>query len=183
MSPRSYAIVIGRVHRELPVVRVAPGLALAILDILGDTELVEEAARLLAERLNGSNFEILATPETKSIPLAHALSRLLGRPYVVFRKSARLYMGETLSVTTRSITAQREQTLYLAERDRGRMTGRSVLLVDDVVSTGSTLEAMDALVGRAGGRVSGSCAIAVEGEAGFGSKVVHLVELPLFGGA
>ncbi len=180
MLPTHHLLTVGRVERELPVVEIAPGLALAVLDILGDTELVEEAARALAARLESLPFTVVATPETKSIPLAHALSRLLARPYVVFRKQARLYMGETLSVTTRSITAQKEQTLHLSARDRLRLAGASVLLVDDVVSTGSTLEAMRALVARAGGEVIGVAAIATEGDPEAHPGVVCLAHLPLY---
>lgn len=180
MRPSHHVLTVGRVRRELPVVEVTPGLAIAVLDILGDTALVEEAAGLLAERLAGRPFSVLATPETKSIPLAHALSRLLDRPYVVFRKQARLYMGETLSVTTRSITAQKEQTLHLGARDRARVAGAEILLVDDVVSTGSTLEAMRELVTRAGGRVAGVAAIATEGDPAAWPEVVRLTHLPLY---
>ncbi len=180
MPPDRHPLVVGRLRRELPLVPISAGTAIAVLDILGDTELVEEAARLLHERLGGLSFAVFATPETKSIPLAHALSRLSGRPYVVFRKSARLYMGETLSVTTRSITAQKEQTLYLDARGRETIAGREVLLVDDVVSTGSTLEAMRALVARAGGRVAGVAALATEGDGDPPAGVVALAHLPLF---
>ncbi len=182
MTPARHLLLVGRLRRELPVVPVAPGTAIAVLNILGDTELVEEAARLLAERVGALPFTVLATAEAKSIPLAHALSRLSGRPYVVFRKSARLYMGESLSVTTCSITAQKEQTLYLDGRDRETIGGRDVLLVDDVVSTGSTLEAMRALVARAGGRVVGVAAVCTEGEAGRWPEVIALAHLPVYRG-
>jgi adenine phosphoribosyltransferase len=179
VTPAHHTLVIGALTRELPVVRVAPGQAIAVLNILGDTELVEEAARLLHERVVTRGFDVIATPEAKSIPLAHALARLAKCPYVVFRKSHKLYMGEALSVTTRSITAQKEQTLYLDARDRATMAGRSVLLVDDVVSTGSTLEAMERLVALAGGRVVGVAAVCTEGEAGR-EPVIALAHLPLF---
>jgi len=180
VTPERHLLVVGRLRRELPVVRIAPGLAIAVLNILGDTELVEESARLLAERVVDLPFAVLATAEAKSIPLAHALARLNGKPYVVFRKSARLYMEAPLAATTRSITAQKEQTLYLDGRDREKIAGRNVLLVDDVVSTGSTLEAMRALVERAGGRVAGVAAVATEGDGAPPPEVVALARLPLF---
>ena len=150
----TYPVEIAGVKRALPLFEVAPGLRIAVLNILGDTELVQACARALADRLRERSFDILVTAEAKSIPLAHALSVALAKRYVVLRKIYKLYMGETVQAETISITTGKPQTLYLDEKDRQLIRGQAVALVDDVVSTGSTLKGMREVMERAGARVS-----------------------------
>ncbi len=114
----TYPVDIAGVHRELQLFEIKPGLRIAILNILGDTELVTACARALAEKLKDLAYDVVVTAETKSIPLAHALSVETGKPYVILRKTYKPYMGDALSAETLSITTGQPQTLYLDEKDR-----------------------------------------------------------------
>lgn len=179
-SSSHYAITIAGIERRLPLFEVHPGLRIAVLNILGDTALVEAAAESLAERLAHCDYDTLVTPEAKSIPLTHALSVATGKPYVVLRKSYKSYMGEALSAVTHSITTGSEQTLYLDAKDRAHVIDHSVVLVDDVISTGSTLDGMRQLMEKAGARIVSEAAILTEGERDTWNGVVALGHLPLF---
>lgn len=176
----SYAVEIGGVRRELPLFEVAPGLRIAVLNILGDTELVEAAAGALSGALSERRPDVLVTAETKSIPLAYELSRKLSLPYVVLRKLYRSYMGDAVEVETNSITTGAIQTLYLDEKDRDAISGRRVAIVDDVISTGSTLEGMRDVVRRAGGEIVAEAAVCTEGDEDAWPDVLALAHLPLF---
>jgi len=177
----SYAVDIAGVRRELPLFEVAPGVRIAVLNILGDTELVEACAQALAQRLSSVGFDLIVTPEAKSIPLAHALARVTGRSYVVLRKIRKVYMGETIQTETVSITTGAPQTLYLDEKDRGLVAGKRVVLVDDVVSTGSTLEGMRSLMAKAGATVAVEAAVFTEGDPDRWKSIIALGHLPVFG--
>src|SRR3990172_569697 len=160
----TYPVEVAGLRRGLPLFEVAPGVRIAVLNILGDTELVEACARALADRLARVEFDLIVTPEAKSIPLAHALARVIGRGYVVLRKVRKVYMGETVEVETVSITTGVPQTLYLDEKDREKVSGRRVVLLDDVVSTGSTLVGMRTLMAKAGGIIAAEAAVFTEGD-------------------
>jgi adenine phosphoribosyltransferase len=164
----------------LPLFEIAPGLRIAVLNILGDVELVEACARELAQRLAGRAFDLIVTPEAKSIPLAHALASTTGKGYVVLRKAYKLYMGETLQSETVSITTGKPQTLYLDEKDRQLVSGKRVVLVDDVISTGSTSQGMRKLMELAGARVVAEAAVFTEGDPEQWQGVLALGHLPLF---
>jgi adenine phosphoribosyltransferase len=178
----TYAVEVAGLHRELPLFEVAPGVRIAVLNILGDTPLVEACARALAGRLAGVAFDLIVTPEAKSIPLAHALSAVTSKGYVVLRKVSKIYMGDTLQVETVSITTGVPQTLYLDEKDRARVAGSRVVLLDDVVSTGSTLEGMRALMAKAGGAIAAEAAVFTEGDPKRWTSIVALGHLPVFTG-
>jgi adenine/guanine phosphoribosyltransferase-like PRPP-binding protein len=175
-----YRIEIEGVARELPLFEVAPGLRIAVFNLLGDTEIVEAAARGLASRLAEVEHDVLVTAETKSVPLVYELARLLGRPWVVLRKQYKPYMGETIKATTESITTGHEQTLHLDEKDRPLVGGSRVVLVDDVISTGSTLDGMRSVVVAAGGEVAAEAAVFTEGDERETEGIVSLGHLPLF---
>jgi adenine phosphoribosyltransferase len=160
----TYRVEVAGVTRELPLFEVAPGVRIAILNILGDTELVKAAAGALSERVGSLDADVLVTAETKSIPLVHELSERLGLPYIVLRKQYRPYMGDALEVETLSITTGVPQTLYLDEKDRDLLRGKRVVLVDDVISTGSTLEAMRKVIVEAGGTTVAEAAVFTEGD-------------------
>ena len=147
-----YPVDIAGVHRELTLFEVKPGLRIAILNLLGDTELVQACATELANLLAKKDYDVLMTAEAKSIPLAHALSVATRKPYVVLRKVYKPYMGEALKTETLSITTGEPQYLYLDEKDLKLMKGVRVVIVDDVISTGSTLQGMRLLVQKAGVR-------------------------------
>ncbi|WP_322506534.1 phosphoribosyltransferase family protein [Anaerolinea sp.] len=176
----TYPIDIAGVHRELPLFEIKPGLRIAILNILGDTELVTACARALAEKLSTVDYDVLVTAEAKSIPLAHALSVETGKPYVILRKSYKPYMGDALRAETLSITTGQPQTLYLDEKDREMMKGKKVIIVDDVISTGSTLQGMRMLLQKAGAEVVAEAAILTEGERAKWSQIIALGHLPVF---
>jgi adenine phosphoribosyltransferase len=180
-STRStYAVDIAGVHRELPLFEIKPGLKIAILNILGDTELVEACAKELGEKLEKVDYDVLVTAEAKSIPLAHALSVCTHKPYVILRKSYKPYMGNALQAETLSITTGQPQTLYLDEKDRELMNGKRVVIVDDVISTGSTLQGMRLLLQKAGAEITAEAAIFTEGERAKWSNIVCLGHLPVF---
>jgi adenine phosphoribosyltransferase len=179
-SAETYPITLSGVKRDLRLFEVKPGLKIAILNILGDTELVEACAKELTQKLAGFDYDLLVTAETKSIPLAHAMAVQAGKSYVILRKSYKVYMGKALKVETLSITTGTPQTLILDEKDARLVSGKKVVIVDDVVSTGSTLDAMRKLMEDAGARVVGEAAICTEGENADWEKIIHLGELPLF---
>lgn len=179
-AAETYPVEVAGVKRELPLVEVAPGVRIALLNILGDVEMVRAAAGALAERLKGVDKDVLVTAETKSIPLIHDLAAELGLSYVVLRKVYRPYMGDALEVKTLSITTGKPQTLFLDEKDRELLRGKNVVIVDDVVSTGSTLEAMRQVVAEAGGTVKAETAIFTEGDEARWADVVALGHLPVF---
>ncbi len=176
----TYPIDIAGVHRELPLFEIKPGLRIAILNILGDTELVSACAKALASRLKEVDYEILVTAETKSIPLAHALSVETKKPYVILRKSYKPYMGQALQAETLSITTGQPQTLFLDEKDRKLMTGKRVVIMDDVISTGSTLQGMQLLLQKAGAKIAAEASILTEGERAKWANIISLGHLPVF---
>jgi adenine phosphoribosyltransferase len=176
----TYPIEIAGLYRELPLFEVAPGLRIAVLNILGDTELVQACAGALAEKLSTREYGVIVTAEAKSIPLAYALSLVAGKPYVVLRKHYRTYMGETIQAETVSITTGRPQRLYLNEKDRDTLINQKVVLVDDVISTGSTLEGMRQVMDQAKAQVVAEAAVLTEGDQEKWDHIVSLGHLPLF---
>jgi adenine phosphoribosyltransferase len=166
--------------RQLPLFEVQPGLRIAVLNILGDTELVQACAAALAQKLQDIDYDVLVTAEAKSIPVAHALSVETRKPYAVLRKVYRPYMGETIQAETISITTGKPQTLYLDEKDRELVAGRHVVLLDDVISTGSTLQGMRQIVEKVNAQVAAEAAILTEGEKSRWENVLALGHLPLF---
>ena len=177
---KTYPVEIAGLHRELPLFEIKPGLKIAILNILGDTELVQACAAALAERMKDLPYDILVTAEAKSIPLAYALSLVTHKPHIILRKSYKPYMGKALQAETLSITTGEPQTLFLDEKDRGLVAGKKVVIVDDVISTGSTLQGMRLIIQKACGQVVAEAAIFTEGERAKWSNVVSLGHLPVF---
>jgi adenine phosphoribosyltransferase len=177
---KTYSVEVAGVKRELPLFQVAPGITIAVLNILGDTELVRACAHALSKKLEGIGYDVLVTAEAKSIPLAHALSEETSKPYIVLRKSYKPYMGEAIQAETVSITTGKPQTLYLDAKDREIVTGGRVVLLDDVVSTGSTQKGMRAVIEKAGGNIIAEAAIFTEGDEAKWSHVIALGHLPVF---
>jgi adenine phosphoribosyltransferase len=175
-----HEVEIDGLRRALPLFEVAPGLRIAVFNLLGDTEVVEAAARALAQKLRALEADALVTAETKSVPLVYELARLLEKPWVVLRKSYKPYMGDALRDETHSITTGVPQTLFLDEKDRPLVVGRRVVLVDDVISTGSTVEAMRRLMEAVGATVVAEAAVFTEGDAPRRDEVISLGHLPLF---
>ena len=176
----THSVEIAGIKRDLRLFEVKPGIRIAILNILGDWELVQAAARALAVRMADVTFDVLVTAEAKSIPLAHALSVELKRPYVVLRKSYKPYMGDALKSETLSITTGQKQTLYLDEKDRDLVSNNQVVIVDDVISTGSTLQGMRLIMEEAGAKVMAEAAIFTEGDRAQWHDIIALGHLPVW---
>jgi adenine phosphoribosyltransferase len=176
----TYPIEIAGIKRNLRLFEIKPGLRIAILNILGDTELVQAVAKALAKALKPLDFDILVTPEAKSIPLAYALSVETKKPYIVLRKVYKPYMGAALIAETMSITTGEPQTLIMDEKDQEMVRNKKVVLVDDVISTGSTLQGMHMLMEKAGAEVVCEGAILTEGERAKWDHIIALGHLPLF---
>lgn len=174
-----YTTQIAGLTRHLPLFEVAPGVRIAIFNMLGDTYVIKAAAAALGEALQNSQADVLITAEAKSIPLAYELSALLGIPFVVLRKTYKSYMGDAIKAETNSITTGDTQTLFLDEKDLPQVRGNYCLLLDDVISTGSTLKGMRQVVAAAGGHISQVAAVFTEGDADW-SDVIALGNLPVF---
>ncbi len=179
---QTYTVQIAGLKRDLRLFEVAPNVRIAIVNILGDTQLVEAAAEALAAQLRDIPHEVIVTAEAKSIPMAFALAMRLDKPWVVLRKAYKPYMGDALKTETMSITTGQPQTLYLDEKDKPLLAGKKVVLVDDVISTGSTLQGMQLLVSKAGGEVVAQAAIFTEGDRAKWQHIVALGHLPVFTG-
>jgi len=171
-------MTIAGLERELPICKISDRLSIAAFIIFGDTELTVAAAGELLKKC--PEFDCILTPEAKSIPLAYEISRQSGRPYYVARKGSKLYMREVVSVTLRSMTTDRTQTLYLDGAEGEKMREKRVLIVDDVISTGESLSAVTALANRFDCDIAGKAAILAEGDAALREDIIFLEPLPLF---
>ncbi len=176
----TYSVEIAGLQRELRLFEVASGVRIAVLNILGDTELVQACAKALAGKLASTDYDVIVTAEAKSIPLAHALSVETQKPYVVLRKTYKPYMGTAMVAETLSITTGQPQMLYLDEKDQAGLDGKQVVLLDDVISTGSTLQGMRMLMEKAHAETIVEAAIFTEGERAQWRHIIALGHLPLF---
>jgi len=176
----THTVEVAGVKRDLRLFEIKPGLKIAILNILGDTEFVQVCAKELAKKLTDAEYDVLVTAEAKSIPLAYALSVETKKPYVVLRKSYKPYMGDALTAETLSITTGQPQTLILDQKDRELIKGGKVVILDDVISTGSTLQAMRMILDKAGASVVAEAAIFTEGDRAEWMHIISLGHLPLF---
>lgn len=175
----TYELNVAGLRRELPIIQIAPNLAIASFVILGDCELVTAAAGELAKKL--PEVDYLITAEAKGIPLVNEISRLLNKTkYIVARKSIKPYMDEPLVDEVVSITTQKPQVLCLDGKDAEMIKGKTVALIDDVISTGESLDAITRLVEKAGAKVAAKAAILAEGDAAKREDIIFLEELPLF---
>lgn len=176
---KSYTLNVAGLTRELPIIKLSDELSIASFVILGDTELVEKTAKLLAERL--PEVDVLVTAEAKGIPLTYEISKLLNlKSYIVARKSIKAYMNSPIEVSVNSITTTNIQKLFLNNVDADFIKGKRVALIDDVISTGQSLKALEELVKKAGANIVAKAAILAEGEAKNREDIIFLEELPLF---
>jgi adenine phosphoribosyltransferase len=176
---RTYRVEVAGLTRDLPIITVPSGVRLAVFNILGDIEMTKAAGEALAQRLRAAKPDLIITTETKSVPLAYEIASVLGLPYVVLRKTYVSYMGEALESKVQSITTGHPRTIYLDAKDKDLCGGKRVAIVDDVISTGSTLAAMRDLVARAGGQVVAEAAVFTEGDPERWKDVLALGHLPL----
>lgn len=176
-----YPLEIAGLRRDLPICRVNDNLQIAAFVIFGDAELTVACARDLLKVAPA--YDYMITAEAKGIPLIHEMARQSGaEKYFVARKKPKLYMQSVFGVTVRSITTEGEQKLYLDGADAALMKGKRILIVDDVISTGNSLEALEALVTKAGGEICGRLCILAEGDAIGRKDITYLAPLPLFNG-
>jgi len=176
-----YELSVAGLVRELPIIRIKPGLSIASFVILGDCEMVTAAAPLIAEKL--PEIDYIMTAEAKGIPLVNEVCRILGHSrYVVARKSVKSYMDAPLEIEVESITTQRVQRLYLDKNDTEMIKGKRVAILDDVISSGESLKALEKLAEKAGAVVVAKAAILAEGEAAERDDIIFLERLPLIYG-
>ena len=174
-----YTMNVAGLQRDLPICPVNENLYIAGFVIFGDPELTECCARELLKK--APEYDYIITAEAKGIPLAHEMARQAGDArYILARKGPKLYMRDIFSVTVNSITTAKEQKLYLDGADAKLIRGKRVLIVDDVISTGDSLKALEALVEYAGGNICGRMAILAEGDAQDRKDLIYLEKLPLF---
>ena len=173
-----YTLKIAGLTRELEKFPVSDKLDIAAFIIFGDVELTIKATEELLKKL--PEFDVILTPEAKSIPIAYEMARQSGKPYIIARKGVKGYMRNPLSVSVNSITTQNEQHLYLGETEVNMIKGKKVLIVDDVISTGESLTAVRELVAAAGAKEAAACAFLAEGDAADRDDIIFLEKLPLF---
>ena len=174
-----YKMKIAGLERELPLCPLNDRMMIAAFVIFGDAELTVACARELLKR--APEYDYLITAEAKGIPLIHEMARQHGdTKYMLARKGPKLYMRDILDVAVHSITTEREQHLYLDGYDAALMKGKKILIVDDVISTGESLHALETLVTECGGVVAGRMAPLAEGDAAERSDIIFLNKLPLF---
>ena len=174
-----YHMTVAGLERDLPICPLNDSLSIAGFVIFGDPELTVACAQELLKRAPA--YDYIITAEAKGIPLAHEMARQAGdKKYILARKGPKLYMRDLFSVSVNSITTAKEQKLYLDGADAALMKGKKILIVDDVISTGESLHALEALVEKAGGEICGRMAILAEGDAQDRKDLIYLEKLPLF---
>ena len=179
MEQKYYHMNIAGCERDLPLCPLNDELMIAGFVIFGDPEITTATAKALLDRAPA--YDYLISAEAKGIPLVHEMARLAGnQKYFLARKAPKLYMTGVLEVTVRSITTAKEQKLYLDTADAALMRGKRILIVDDVISTGESLRALEQLVETAGGEICGRMAILAEGDAQNREDLIYLEKLPLF---
>ena len=179
MQQKYYRMTVAGCERDLPLCPLNENLMIAGFVIFGDPELTTACASALLKK--APTYDYLISAEAKGIPLVHEMARLAGnQKYFLARKAPKLYMTGVTEVTVRSITTAREQKLYLDTADAEQMKGKRILIVDDVISTGESLRALEELVTKAGGEICGRMAILAEGEACLRDDLIYLEKLPLF---
>ncbi len=174
-----YTLKVAGLERQLPLCPLNDALCIGAFIIFGDVELTCACARELLKI--APEHDIMITSESKGIPLVYEMARQAGEnKYVVARKMQKLYMSDTFSCEVNSITTAKKQTLYLDGKDAEYMRGKRVLIVDDVISTGDSLRAIEELVEHAGGNIVGKMAVLAEGDAKDRADIQYLQVLPLF---
>ena len=178
MSEKTYTLHVAGLTRELPICAINEHLDIAAFIMFSDVELTVACAEELLKRC--PEFDVIVTAEAKGIPLAYEMSRQSGKLYIPARKAEKLYMSEPVIVEDESITTNGKQKLVIDRKDLDAMNGKRVLIVDDVISTGESLMALEKLVEAAGGNICGRMAILAEGDAQTRDDIIYLEKLPVF---
>ena len=174
----TYTMTIAGLERHLPLCPLNEHMRIAAFVIFGDVEITVASATELLKK--APEFDVLITAEAKGIPLVYEMARQSGKPYYIARKYPKLYMPTAVAVEVRSITTDKQQTLYMDETQMADIRGKKVLIVDDVISTGESLKALETIVNKAEGIIAGQCAILAEGDAAKRDDIFFLEPLPLF---
>lgn len=173
-----YTLEVAGLKRDLKICPINEKLDIAAFIMFSDMELTIRCAEELLKKC--PDFDVIITAESKGIPLAYEMARQAGKTYVVARKSIKLYMSDTITVEVKSITTANVQKLNLDGGKAEMLKGKKVLVVDDVISTGESLNAMMKLVEAAGGNIVGKAAVLAEGDAADRDDIIFLEKLPLF---
>lgn len=173
-----YTLQVAGLTRKLPVCRLNEKMSIAAFIMFNDVELTVACAKELLAK--APEFDVLVTAEAKGIPLAYEMSRQSGKPYITARKGVKLYMKNPAKIDDQSITTANKQTLVIDQSDIDQMNGKRLLLVDDVISTGGSMHAIEALVSKSSGTIVGRCAVLAEGDAAERKDIFFLQTLPLF---
>ncbi len=173
----TYTLNVAGLTRELPICPLNDKIDIAAFIMFSDVELTVKCAEELLKKV--PEFDVIITAESKGIPLGYEMSKQSGKKYIVARKSVKLYMTNPISVEVKSITTAAKQTLFLSEEDVNCLKGRRVLIADDVISTGESLNSLIALVEKAGGNIVGKSAVLAEGDAADRNDIIFLEKLPL----
>ena len=176
--PDTYKMTIAGLERELPLCPLNDKIDIGAFIMFSDVEITVKSAEELIKKC--PECDVILTAESKGIPLAYEMSRQLGIPYVVARKSVKLYMKDVVSVEVKSITTANVQTLYLDGSKADMLKNKRVMIVDDVISTGESLKALEKLVETAGGIITAKSAVLAEGDASGREDIILLEKLPLF---
>ena len=178
MEQKTYELKVAGLTRHLPLCPINEKVDIAAFIMFSDVELTVACAEALLKKV--PEHDVILTAESKGIPLAYEMSRQSGIKYLLARKSAKLYMSNPVGVDVKSITTARLQTLYMDQHDLEYLHGKRVLIVDDVISTGESLNALEALVGKAGGTIVGKATVLAEGDAADRDDIIFLEPLPVF---
>lgn len=181
VTDMTYELKVAGLTRTLPLCKLNDDLSIAAFVIFGDVELTCECARALLEK--APEYDYMVAPEAKAIPLIHEMAKQSGRnDYFLVRKKAKAYMHDVFKVEDHSITTEGTQYLYMDGEDARKMRGKRVLIIDDVISTGGSIAAVEELVREAGGIVTAKMAVLAEGDAARRDDIIFLEHLPLFDG-
>ncbi len=175
---KTYTLNVAGLTRELPLCEVNEHLDIAGFVMFSDVPLTVAVTEELLKKC--PEFDIIVTAESKGIPLAYEAARQSGKRYIVGRKSTKIYMTDPIAVNVKSITTAKEQTLYLSHEDAEEIRGKRVLILDDVISTGESLLALEKLVNEAGGIIAAKAAVLAEGKAAERDDIIFLEALPVF---
>ncbi len=177
MQQDTYKLEVAGLVRHLPISKIDDSLSIAAFIMFGDVELTIACAKALIDKV--PEFDVIVTAEAKAIPLAYEMSRQSGKKYIPARKGKKLYMADPIVVEVQSITTEDRQTLCIDRPDLEYLNGKRVLIVDDVISTGGSLKAMEKIVEQSSGTIVARSAVLAEGNAAKRDDIVFLAPLPL----
>lgn len=173
-----YTLEVAGLKRELPICKVNDNMDIAAFVMFGDVEITLACATQLLAKL--PEFDIIVTAEAKGIPLAYEMSRQCGKPYIPARKNVKLYMSQPVIIESKSISTENIQTLVIDQKDIDMMENKRIVIVDDVISTGGSLQSLETLVSKSKGILVARAAVLAEGDAAKRGDIIYLSALPLF---